>query len=284
MKYSLLSIEADAKTSKGTEFGYLTGILYLAPAKEADGVHDLCPMATDECRKACLYGAGMAGVFPSIKRARVAKTMSYLSDPAAFMVTLAADIRKLVKEATARGLKPAVRLNGTSDLPKLAHAMAEQFPTVQFYDYTKLPKAWQRTRANYDLTFSFSGENMAEALLLSRMALTSPWSSPVVCLHPGTAARSSMATNPIFASSIKKASSLGSRPRATRARWPPVDSSRLARQPKSLPDDGLMRPKPRKGSEDSQNDQYVRQPLRYPAQPRVEQKDMQLLVLGPESA
>jgi hypothetical protein len=164
MKYSLLSIEADAKTSKGTEFGYLTGILYLAPAKEADGIHDLCPMATDECRKACLYGAGMAGVFPSIKRARVAKTMSYLNDPAAFMVTLAADIRKLVKEATARGLKPAVRLNGTSDLPKLAHAMAEQFPTVQFYDYTKLPKAWQRTRANYDITFSFSGENMAEAV------------------------------------------------------------------------------------------------------------------------
>ena len=82
MTYKLLSIEADAKTSKGTKYGYLTGILYLAPAKEADGVHDLCPMATAECREACLYGAGMAGVFPSVKAARVAKTRRFLASVA----------------------------------------------------------------------------------------------------------------------------------------------------------------------------------------------------------
>ena len=29
---SLLSIDTNAKTSKNTQFGYLTGILYLAPA------------------------------------------------------------------------------------------------------------------------------------------------------------------------------------------------------------------------------------------------------------
>ena len=50
--YRLLSVESDAKTIKGSKRGYLTGILYMAPATEADGVHDLCPMATDECRKA----------------------------------------------------------------------------------------------------------------------------------------------------------------------------------------------------------------------------------------
>lgn len=162
--YQLLSVGSDAKTVKGAKYGYLTGILYLAPAKEADGVHNLCPMATDECRAGCLYGAGMAGVFPSIKRARVQKTLAYLSDPAAFAETLAGDIEKLVREARSRRLKPAVRLNGTSDLPKLALTLAGRFPKVRFYDYTKLPRPYQRTRANYHLTFSFSGGNLADCV------------------------------------------------------------------------------------------------------------------------
>jgi hypothetical protein len=164
MKYELLSIESDAKTTKGSKYGYLTGILYLAPAKEADGIHDLCPMATAECRQACLYGAGMAGVFPMIKQARMAKTLAYLEDQPAFIARLESDIRKLVAHAGARGLKPAVRLNGTSDLPKLARKLAQRFPDVQFYDYTKIPRPWQRTLANYHLTLSFSGANLADCL------------------------------------------------------------------------------------------------------------------------
>ena len=47
--YELLSVEADSKTVKGTVSEILTGILYLAPAQEADGIHDLCPMSTPEC-------------------------------------------------------------------------------------------------------------------------------------------------------------------------------------------------------------------------------------------
>lgn len=45
-------------------------------------------------------------------------------------------------------------------LPKLALLMASEFPDVQFYDYTKLPGSWKRTRVNYHLTFSHSGDNM----------------------------------------------------------------------------------------------------------------------------
>ena len=70
--------ETDAKTRKGTKKGYLTAIMYLAPSKEADGVHNLCPFATsgpNGCEEVCLHGAGMAQVFPSIKAARVAKTL-----------------------------------------------------------------------------------------------------------------------------------------------------------------------------------------------------------------
>lgn len=162
MKYQLLSIESDAKTVKGTNKGYLTGILYLAPATEADGKHNLCPKATAECKQACLYGAGMAGVFPSIKQARIAKTLRYLSNPEEFIATLETDIRKLEREAIKRDLKPAVRINGTSDIPKLAMRLAESFPAIQFYDYTKLDKPWLRVRSNYHLTYSFSGENWSQ--------------------------------------------------------------------------------------------------------------------------
>lgn len=51
----LLSVEADAKTDKGTASGYLTGILYLAPGELA-GVGNLCPHASAGCLAACLYG------------------------------------------------------------------------------------------------------------------------------------------------------------------------------------------------------------------------------------
>lgn len=157
----LLSIEADAKTRKGTPQGYLTGILYLAPASEAGG-RNLCPRASAECMNACLYSAGQAAIFPNIKAGRIAKTKWYLSDPAGFKTQLTREISSLVKHAEKRGLTPAVRINGTSDQPALAREMAELFPEVQFYDYTKIPQPWRRTRANYHLTFSFSGENLEE--------------------------------------------------------------------------------------------------------------------------
>jgi hypothetical protein len=146
----------------GNAAGYLTGILYGAPSTEADGVTDLCAYSTEECRAACLYGAGMAGVFPAIKAARVQKTRWYLSDPAGFKAALARDIVKLQSEAATRAMVPCVRINGTFDIPKLAREMARLFPDVQFYDYTKIPRAWQRTMPNYHLTFSFSGENLSE--------------------------------------------------------------------------------------------------------------------------
>lgn len=130
MKYNLLSVETDSKTTKGSKFGYLTGVLYLAPANEASDVRDMCPFASDGCRKACLYGAGMAGVFPSIKRARIAKTQWFIQDPAGFTEELERDIRRLIVEASARKMTPAVRINGTSDQPKLAMELAAKFPDV----------------------------------------------------------------------------------------------------------------------------------------------------------
>ena len=154
---------ANAKTIKGEKLGYLTGILYLAPADES-GVINTCPMSTPGCRAACLYTAGRASMFPMINRARVRKTLWLHSNPESFRAQLRKDIASLVKAAARQRLTPAVRVNGTSDLPNLALEMAAEFPDVQFYDYTKIPRPWQRTRANYHLTFSLSESNRTDAI------------------------------------------------------------------------------------------------------------------------
>ena len=166
---SLLSIDTNAKTVKGQEYGFLTGILYLAPA-DISGVN-LCAMAgVAGCKEACLYSAGR-GAFNSVQQARINKTQYYLQDRKAFLLHLVKDIEKLIKKAQRLGLTPLVRLNGTSDIrwenEKFSYTfvngkirevnLMELFPEVQFYDYTKIANR-KDIPSNYDLTFSYSGK------------------------------------------------------------------------------------------------------------------------------
>jgi hypothetical protein len=157
----LLTIE-NAKTVKGESLGYLTGILYLAPADES-GVINTCPMASAGCKADCLFTAGRAEIFPHIIEARIRRTRELVADRAAFLDTLRADIAALVRKAARENLTPAVRLNGTSDLYWLVKILAPEFSSVQFYDYTKLPRPYAREFANYHLTFSLSENNWREA-------------------------------------------------------------------------------------------------------------------------
>ena len=166
----LLNVNANAKTSKNTKYGYLTGVLYLSPYKTS-GVN-LCPMAEKAgCIEGCLNTAGR-GVFSNVQQARLNKTKLFLNDRPAFLQFLINDIKALVKRADKLGLKPAVRLNGTSDIRfeniKFAHCVDmhsapktvtifDLFPNVQFYDYTKIPNR-DNLPVNYDLTFSYSGK------------------------------------------------------------------------------------------------------------------------------
>lgn len=158
----LLTVE-NAKTIKGESLGYLTGILYLAPANES-GVMNTCQFATEGCKASCLYTAGRAGMFPMVNNARVRKTRWLHADRDAFLAQLRADINALIRRAKRTGMKPAVRLNGTSDLPWMPLLLCSEFPDVMFYDYTKLPHPWTRARSNYHITFSFSESNGAQAI------------------------------------------------------------------------------------------------------------------------
>ena len=157
---NLLSISADSKTVKGEKIGYLTGILYLAPANVTK--YNTCSMAKlAQCDKACLYSAGR-GAFNNVQQSRIDKTLYFFESREEFMLTLAKNITSLIKKAHKKGLKPLVRLNGTSDIrwetiPFEYHAnIFEAFPNVQFYDYTKDVNR-KDIPENYDLTFSYSG-------------------------------------------------------------------------------------------------------------------------------
>ena len=160
---NLLSVSADAKTVKGEKKGFLTGILYLSPADES-GITNLCTSASPGCKASCLYTAGRAVIFPMINEARRRKTQWLVEGRESFIVQLFKDIEALDRKAHREKLIPCVRINGTSDLPWLAHRCASSFPHIQFYDYTKHPRPWVRLRSNYNLTFSLSELNKKHAL------------------------------------------------------------------------------------------------------------------------
>lgn len=160
--FQLLSVSADAKTSKGEALGVLTGILYMAPSDQS-GVINVCPHASEGCRTACLFSAGR-GAFPNVIQARTKRTLFFANDRAGFLARLEMEINMLALLADSEKKTPAVRLNGTSDLPYENWGIIQKFPNVQFYDYTKDKARYSRylngqLPANYHLTFSRSEDN-----------------------------------------------------------------------------------------------------------------------------
>ena len=164
---------ANPKIQKGTKLGYLSFILHLAPATLSG--KETCPKRTAGCTAACLNTAGRGGMFKRgentnmIQEARIRKTRMFFEDRDAFMKTLYHDVRKGIKQAERLGLTPVFRLNGTSDLAWEKYTVGttdmnlfELFPTVQFYDYTKVLGRKVSQYANYHLTFSAADGNDAD--------------------------------------------------------------------------------------------------------------------------
>ena len=177
------------KVAKGQANGYLTSILHLAPSRMSG--YNTCPMATAGCAAACLNTAGRGGLFAGVQTgvlsgadlvqaimdgritnkiqlARIARTKFFFEDRAAFMKQLVREIRNAIRLAAKHGLTPVFRLNGTSDIrwetikvDGFDNIMA-MFPTVQFYDYTKIANR-RDLPANYHLTFSLAESNVNNA-------------------------------------------------------------------------------------------------------------------------
>ena len=161
----LLGVSTNYKTIKSEKLGVLTGIIYMSPYKLSG--KNVCPGASKGCAAACLNTAGR-GAMGVVQTARLKKTNRFWDDRGQFLQDLALEIGKLQRQAEAKGMKAAVRLNGTSDLPYERYKVPgtdknimELFPDVQFYDYTKLENRFTKGQlpANYHLTFSRAEDN-----------------------------------------------------------------------------------------------------------------------------
>jgi len=162
------------KIAKGLKLGYMTSILHLAPSWLSG--FNTCPMATAGCAAACLNTAGRGGIIKrgettnAIQTARIAKTLEFFNNRDAFMLQLVKEISNAIKLAAKHELVPVFRLNGTSDIRWETVAVAgasnifELFPSVQFYDYTKIANR-RNLPANYHLTFSLAEDNAPSAVV-----------------------------------------------------------------------------------------------------------------------
>jgi len=163
----------NAKTLKGEKVGFRTFGLHLSPATKSG--YNVCQWASAGCRAACLDTAGR-GCMSNVQNSRIAKTRRFFKDNFGFMSDLRIEIGKAIKSAARKNLTPCFRLNLTSDIPWenirkgrtekppiCSLNVMEEFPEVNFYDYTKgftRMMAWLNGKLpkNYHLTFSRSEE------------------------------------------------------------------------------------------------------------------------------
>lgn len=153
------------KVAKGAaDMGYLPAVLHLAPHTMAGA--NLCPWASAECAAGCLNTSGRGGIgldasgWNTIQASRIRRTAMMILNPAAFSERLRHEITAHARNAERHGLKPALRLNGTSDIvwhrlfPEvIAHAIAEG---CTLYDYTKRPIP-DAAEHGIDVTYSYPG-------------------------------------------------------------------------------------------------------------------------------
>lgn len=173
----LLNIDANPKTVKGQKLGYMTAVLYLAPWKLSG--YQVCAMAElAGCIVGCLNTAGRGGMarkdaetltigahkvkLNAIQKARIARTRLFMEQPELFKQMLLKEIRQAQAQADGLGLTLVIRLDGTSDIRWEdvdmgdGQTIFQLFPTIQFYDYTKIPNRDVSHIPNYHLTYSYS--------------------------------------------------------------------------------------------------------------------------------
>jgi hypothetical protein len=168
--FSAGSVKIDKSNAFSTE--YHSKILYLSPYKVSG--YQTCAHASPGCAAACLNTAGM-GVYTNVQEARIRKTKFFFENRTDFLRQISWEIHCAQKLAAKKGQKLVIRLNGTSDLPweKLS-SLIQDFPGVQFYDYTKDYRKMKEFLAgklppNYHLTFSLSEINLEKALDIFRL-------------------------------------------------------------------------------------------------------------------
>jgi hypothetical protein len=154
-------LATNTKLEKSAGYGWRTLGLSLSPAGKSG--KQFCPHRSAGCEAACLDESGM-GVFQNVQDARLAKSHFFIQRRTDFIEQMQKEIANAEKLATRKKVPVAIRPNVLADLPWHKLISMEEFPSVQFYDYTpnmdrmmefldgKLPK-------NYHLTFSRKEDN-----------------------------------------------------------------------------------------------------------------------------
>ncbi len=138
--------------------GYLSGILYMTPAKVLKG-HNACPYSSKQCRDACLFMAGRLVMSPA-QKAMKQRSLLFWNNRKEFERMLKEELTKLIKKANKKDLKAIFRFNGTSDF-----LVEKIFPWIFnldliAYDYTKWPLKYRTKRPeNYYLCQSHHEDN-----------------------------------------------------------------------------------------------------------------------------
>jgi hypothetical protein len=147
------------KLDKSLKSGVITGGITLSPAFEARTILNRplpssCAMS-GHCAFSCLVKTGH-NQFPTHARARATRTALWYDDRSAFLAQAVKEFTALQRKAARQNMIAAGRPNILSDLPVMARAIAKAIPSMNFYDYTKIPKPWLRTLDNYSITYSVS--------------------------------------------------------------------------------------------------------------------------------
>jgi hypothetical protein len=168
-----------AKAIKAEKYGWLNAINYMAP-HTTGGAGNLCPDSSPGCRNLCLgmYSGQAAMVADlengtnAVRESRIAKARWFMADRSAFMAEMAQHIHAMIRKADRENKELAVRPNGSTDIAfeyirgYNGQTLPQQFPEIQFVDYTKSMKRMLNPNRphNYHLTFSLSETNMHEAM------------------------------------------------------------------------------------------------------------------------
>ena len=159
--------QGNPKTNKSMKKGFYTPVLHMLPANLSG--FNVCPKASTGCKMACLNTAGRGGIIKKgestnvIQEARRKRTLYYFQERDSFYAQLSREIKNAENRAKKRGLKLAIRLNGTSDLRHENSQIMQEFKHVQFYDYTAIPNR-RNLPTNYHLTFSRKENNNSDVL------------------------------------------------------------------------------------------------------------------------
>jgi hypothetical protein len=150
-----------AKSDRNSK--YLSAIVHLLPHRLSGW--NVCSHASVGCMSTCLNLSGL-GILSSVQQARLNRTKFLFQSKDNFFDQLYKELESFTKKCKKQKRKPAIRLNGTSDLDmtRFKSTIYKDWPHIQFYDYTK---DYARARfwldgtypSNYYLLFSRSETN-----------------------------------------------------------------------------------------------------------------------------